>query len=98
MPLTGTVSGIGAAIYCLARLPAQFARLRADPSLARAAGGTLTNTTLRAAPPGMSAVAAASINASASCWRGWKANASSWRSPARLRHPIRQRSEGRVLR
>jgi len=32
-----TVSGIGAAIYCLARFPGQFARLRADPSLAGAA-------------------------------------------------------------
>lgn len=32
-----TVNGIGAALYCLARFPAQFARLRADPSLARAA-------------------------------------------------------------
>jgi 4-methoxybenzoate monooxygenase (O-demethylating) len=32
-----TVSGIGAAVYCLARFPAQFARLRADPTLARAA-------------------------------------------------------------
>ena len=32
-----TVSGLGAAIYCLARFPDQFARLRADPSLARAA-------------------------------------------------------------
>jgi 4-methoxybenzoate monooxygenase (O-demethylating) len=32
-----TVSGIGAAVYCLARFPAQFAKLRADPSLARAA-------------------------------------------------------------
>ena len=32
-----TVSGLGAAIDCLARFPAQFARLRADPSLARAA-------------------------------------------------------------
>ena len=32
-----TVSGIGAAVYCLARYPEQFARLRADPSLARAA-------------------------------------------------------------
>ena len=32
-----TVSGIGAAIYCLARFPQQFARLRADPSLARVA-------------------------------------------------------------
>src|SRR6516162_7028831 len=31
-----TVSGLGAAIDCLARFPAQFARLRADPSLARA--------------------------------------------------------------
>jgi cytochrome P450 len=32
-----TVSGIGAAVYCLARFPEQFARLRADLSLARAA-------------------------------------------------------------
>jgi 4-methoxybenzoate monooxygenase (O-demethylating) len=32
-----TVSGIGAAVYCLARFPGQLARLRADPSLARAA-------------------------------------------------------------
>jgi cytochrome P450 len=32
-----TVSGIGAAVYCLTQFPAQFARLRADPSLARAA-------------------------------------------------------------
>jgi len=32
-----TVSGIGAAVYCLARFPEQFALLRADPSLARAA-------------------------------------------------------------
>ena len=32
-----TVSGIGAAVYCLARFPEQFARLRTDPSLARAA-------------------------------------------------------------
>jgi len=32
-----TVSGIGAAVYCLARFSEQFARLRADPSLARAA-------------------------------------------------------------
>jgi 4-methoxybenzoate monooxygenase (O-demethylating) len=32
-----TVSGIGAAVYCLARFPEQFARLRADPLLARAA-------------------------------------------------------------
>lgn len=32
-----TVSGIGAAVYCLARYPEQFQRLRADPSLARAA-------------------------------------------------------------
>jgi len=32
-----TVSGIGAAVYCLARFPDQFARLRQDPSLARAA-------------------------------------------------------------
>ena len=32
-----TVSGLGAAIYCLARFPEQFAHLRANPSLARAA-------------------------------------------------------------
>jgi hypothetical protein len=32
-----TVSGIGAAIYCLARFPDQFAKLRASPALARAA-------------------------------------------------------------
>ena len=32
-----TVSGLGAAVYCLARFPDQFARLRAEPSLARAA-------------------------------------------------------------
>lgn len=32
-----TVNGIGAAIYCLARFPDQWARLRADPALARAA-------------------------------------------------------------
>ncbi len=32
-----TVSGIGAAILCLARNPCQFDRLRADPRLARAA-------------------------------------------------------------
>lgn len=32
-----TVSGIGAAIYCLARFPEEFARLRADPTLARPA-------------------------------------------------------------
>ncbi len=32
-----TVSGIGAAVYCLARYPAQFERLRAEPALARAA-------------------------------------------------------------
>ena len=30
-----TVNGIGAAVYCLARFPEQFARLRGDPSLAR---------------------------------------------------------------
>ena len=30
-----TVNGIGAAIYCLARFPEEFARLRSDPSLAR---------------------------------------------------------------
>jgi 4-methoxybenzoate monooxygenase (O-demethylating) len=32
-----TVSGLGAAVYCLARFPEEFARLRADPSLARVA-------------------------------------------------------------
>jgi cytochrome P450 len=32
-----TVSGIGAAVYCLARFPDQFQKLRANPSLARAA-------------------------------------------------------------
>ncbi len=32
-----TVNGIGAALYCLARFPEQFAKLRADPSLARTA-------------------------------------------------------------
>jgi hypothetical protein len=32
-----TVSGIGAAVYCLARFPGEFQKLRADPSLARAA-------------------------------------------------------------
>jgi len=32
-----TVSGIGAAVHCLARFPEQFAKLHADPSLARAA-------------------------------------------------------------
>lgn len=32
-----TVSGIGAAVYCLARYPEQFTRLRAQPGLARAA-------------------------------------------------------------
>ncbi len=35
--LDTTVNGIGAAVYCLARFPDQFAALRADPSLARAA-------------------------------------------------------------
>jgi cytochrome P450 len=30
-----TVNGIGAAIYCLARFPGEWARLRSDPSLAR---------------------------------------------------------------
>jgi hypothetical protein len=30
-----TVNGIGAAVYCLARFPDQFARLRADPTFAR---------------------------------------------------------------
>jgi hypothetical protein len=32
-----TVNGLGAALYCLVRFPAQFERLRADPSLARGA-------------------------------------------------------------
>jgi 4-methoxybenzoate monooxygenase (O-demethylating) len=32
-----TVSGIGAAVFCLARFPEQFDRLRAEPNLARAA-------------------------------------------------------------
>jgi cytochrome P450 len=32
-----TVNGLGAALYCLARFPVQFERLRADPSLARGA-------------------------------------------------------------
>jgi 4-methoxybenzoate monooxygenase (O-demethylating) len=32
-----TVSGLGAAVYCLSRFPEQFQRLRADPGLARAA-------------------------------------------------------------
>jgi cytochrome P450 len=32
-----TVNGLGAAVYCLARFPSEFDRLRADPSLARAA-------------------------------------------------------------
>ncbi len=32
-----TVNGLCAAVYCLARFPAAFQRLRADPSLARAA-------------------------------------------------------------
>src|SRR3954462_148919 len=30
-----TVNGIGAAVYCLARFPQQFAKLRSDPTLAR---------------------------------------------------------------
>lgn len=30
-----TVNGIGAAVYCLARYPEEFARLRADVTLAR---------------------------------------------------------------
>lgn len=33
--LDTTVNGIAAAVYCLARFPDEFARLRADPSLAR---------------------------------------------------------------
>jgi 4-methoxybenzoate monooxygenase (O-demethylating) len=32
-----TVNGLGAALYCLARFPEQWQRLRQDPSLARAA-------------------------------------------------------------
>ena len=32
-----TVSGLGAAVYCLARFPEQFAKLRAEPGRARAA-------------------------------------------------------------
>jgi 4-methoxybenzoate monooxygenase (O-demethylating) len=32
-----TVSGIGAAVYCLARFPEQYQKLRANPGLARAA-------------------------------------------------------------
>ena len=32
-----TVSGIGAAVYCLARFPEQYRKLRANPGLARAA-------------------------------------------------------------
>lgn len=35
--LDTTVNGIGAAIFCLARFPEEFARLRADPALARGA-------------------------------------------------------------
>src|SRR3954469_21049914 len=30
-----TVNGLGAAVYCLARFPEQFAKLRSDPTLAR---------------------------------------------------------------
>src|SRR3954463_6980105 len=33
--LDTTVYGIGAAVYCLARFPEQFAKLRSDPTLAR---------------------------------------------------------------
>ncbi|WP_225118051.1 cytochrome P450 [Bradyrhizobium sp. BRP22] len=33
--LDTTINGLGAAIYCLARFPDQWARLRSDPSLAR---------------------------------------------------------------
>ena len=33
--LDTTVNGLGAALYCLARYPEQWAKLRADPSLAR---------------------------------------------------------------
>ncbi len=32
-----TVNGLGASLYCLARFPAQYERLRADPTLARSA-------------------------------------------------------------
>jgi hypothetical protein len=32
-----TVNGLGAAVYCLARSPAAFAQLRADPAQARPA-------------------------------------------------------------
>jgi cytochrome P450 len=35
--LDTTVNGIGAALYCLARFPQQWAKLHAEPSLARAA-------------------------------------------------------------
>ena len=35
--LDTTVNGIGAALYCLGRFPGQWAKLHADPSLARAA-------------------------------------------------------------
>lgn len=35
--LDTTVNGIGAALYCLARFPEEFARLKADPGLARRA-------------------------------------------------------------
>ncbi|GJD53466.1 Cytochrome p450 CYP199A2 [Methylobacterium crusticola] len=35
--LDTTMNGIGAAVYCLARFPEAFARLRAEPGLARAA-------------------------------------------------------------
>jgi hypothetical protein len=35
--LVATICGIGAAVYCLARFPEQFAQLRADPSRTRAA-------------------------------------------------------------
>ncbi|MFC7473994.1 cytochrome P450 [Dankookia sp. GCM10030260] len=35
--LDTTINGIGAALWCLARFPDQYARLHADPSLARAA-------------------------------------------------------------
>ena len=35
--LDTTVNGIGAAVYCLARFPEEYARLRADPGLARGA-------------------------------------------------------------
>src|SRR5215216_5623482 len=112
--LDTTVNGIGAAVYCLARFPDQFARLRSNPTLARnafeeairyespvqtffrtttrevelaghrigegekvlmfrGAGKIPTATTLPVARQAMSGSVRASICASASCWRAWKA-------------------------